>query len=70
MKILVNTLFQSSGQLVYIIVLDMFFILTFAIFGLQMWGGVMHFRCRETQYPVDGDWKVIAGDDKICGGFH
>ena len=62
MKILVNTLFQSSGQLVYIIVLDMFFILTFAIFGLQMWGGVMHFRCRETQYPEDGDWKVIKGD--------
>jgi hypothetical protein len=70
MKILVNTLIQSSGQLIYIIVLDMFFILTFAIFGLQMWGGVIHFRCRETPHPVDGDWKVVNGDDRICGSFH
>jgi hypothetical protein len=48
----------------------MFFILTFAIFGLQMWGGVLHFRCRETPHPVDGDWKVVNGENRICGAFH
>lgn len=30
----------------------------------------MHFRCRETLHPVDGDWKVVKGDNRICGSFH
>lgn len=34
MKVLVSTLFQSSQQLGNILVLDMFFILTFSLFGL------------------------------------
>jgi hypothetical protein len=70
MKILVNTLLNSVSQLSNILVLDTFFILTFAIFGLQMWEGVTHFRCRQTPYPVDGDWKVVEGDENICGGSH
>ena len=30
----------------------------------------MNYRCRQTKYPTDGDWKVIENDDRICGSFH
>ena len=56
MKVVVNTLFNSISQLVQIILLNMFFILIFAIFGLQMWTGVINYRCRMTPYPMNGDW--------------
>ena len=46
MKMLVNTLLLSVSQLSNILILDTFFIMTFAIFGLQMWEGVIHYRCR------------------------
>lgn len=48
MKVLVNTLFLSFAQLTNIMILDVFFILTFAMFGQQMWNGIVHFRCRKT----------------------
>ena len=35
-----------------------------------MWGGIIHNRCRKTPHPVDGDWKVVEGDTRICGSFH
>jgi len=70
MKVLVNTLFLSFTQLTNIMILDIFFILTFAMFGQQMWNGIVHFRCRNTQYPVDGDWEVVEDDNRLCGAFH
>ncbi len=35
-----------------------------------MWGGAIHYRCRETPRPVDGDWPVIKGDFRTCGSYH
>ena len=76
MKLLVDTLFKSLGKLTNIIILDTYFILTFAIFGLQMYEGVTHFRCRQTKHPVFyedtqmWDWKPVVGDFRICGSFH
>ena len=35
-----------------------------------MWEGVTHYRCRQTKYPEDGDWKVVDNDDRLCGSFH
>ena len=51
-------------------ILDIFFILTFAMFGQQMWNGIVHYRCRKTKYPVDGDWEVVDDDNRLCGSFH
>jgi len=45
------------------------FICVFAIFAIQIWRGDIHYRCRETLRPVDGDWKVVKGDFSNCGGF-
>jgi len=70
MKLLIGTLFSSVQQVSNILVLNFYFILIFAIFGLHMWQGVAHYRCRQTKYPVDGDWKVVEGDSRVCGSFH
>lgn len=70
MKLLVSTLFLSFRQLSNILILDLCFILTFAVFGLQMWSGVVHQRCRLTPHPVDGDWPLVVGDERVCGSFH
>lgn len=67
---MVSTLFNSFSPLSNILILDMLFIYIFAIFGHAMWEGVLNYRCRQTRYPVDGDWKVVEGDYKICGSFH
>ena len=65
-----TTLFNSLKQLSYILIMDTYFILIFAIFGLTMWKGQLHYRCRKTKYPVDGDWEVVEGDHRICGSSH
>ena len=65
MKILVSTLLSSLAQLGEIIVFALFFFLIFAIMGVSLWSGSIHYRCRETQYPIDGDWIAVASDPKI-----
>lgn len=70
MKLMVSTLFNSLSQLSYILILDNYFIMIFAFFGHALWQEVMHYRCRQTPTPVDGDWKVVEGDNKVCNGFH
>jgi hypothetical protein len=39
----------------------------FAILGVSLWAGNVHYRCRTTPEPVDGDWLIVPGDDQICG---
>lgn len=70
MKLMVTTLFNSFSLLSNILILDMFFIFIFAIFGHAMWEGILSYRCRQTRFPVDGDWKVVESDHRICGAFH
>ena len=65
-----NTLFDSVYNLTNILILDTFFILIYATFGLAIWGGVSHYKCRQTKYPENGDWKVIEDDHHVCGAFH
>lgn len=35
-----------------------------------MWQGILHYRCRETEFPENNDWKAIKDDHKICGQHH
>ena len=44
-----------------------FFFAIFAILGISQWDGVTHYRCRLTEAPVGGDWKVVPGDTRLCG---
>ena len=62
MKILVDTLFKSLLSLGGIMGLAIFFFTIFAILGISQWRGLSHWRCRMTEFPVDGDWLTVPGD--------
>ena len=32
-----------------------------------MWQGIVHYRCRETKYPENGDWKLSPKSQLVCG---
>ena len=70
MQDLVETLLSSVGQLGNILALAMFFFGIFAILGISLWSGLLHFRCRETPFPVDGDWVRVESDERVCGSLH
>ena len=67
MKLLVDTLFQSLAALSGIMGLAVFFFTIFAILGISQWRGLTHYRCRITEFPVDGDWQVVPDDMQLCG---
>jgi hypothetical protein len=58
---LVVALLGSLSRLFNVLILLCFIMFIFAIFGLQIWNGVLHYRCRLTPLPVDGDWIVAPG---------
>lgn len=67
MQILVGTLLSSVKKLGGIAGLAFFFFSIFAILGINQMSGVVHNRCRLTPEPVDGDWELVPGDDRLCG---
>ena len=67
MKLLVSTLLSSLSQLGEIMLFSMFFFLIFAIMGVSFWAGNIHYRCRTTQYPVNGDWVANQYDTQLWG---
>lgn len=69
MKILMTTLLDSIRQLSYIIVLNLAFVLVFAVFGMSIWAGVLNYRCRLTRYPENGDWLADPNDMRACSPF-
>jgi len=66
MKILIATLLASVAQLGGVLVLAIFFFTIFAILGVSLWTGVIHQRCRITEFPVNGDWHADASDTSLC----
>ena len=66
MKLLIGTLFQSVKQLGGIMGLAMFFFMIFAILGVSLWDGKIHYRCYMTEFPdVHGNWQV-SDDQDLC----
>jgi hypothetical protein len=66
MKILISTLLASVAQLGGVLVLAIFFFTIFAILGVSLWVGKIHYRCRLTEFPVDGDWIADPNDNLLC----
>lgn len=66
-KVLIGTLLSSVSQLGGVLSLSLFFFLIFAILGVNLYAGMGHYRCRETPYPVNGDWVAIPTDTRLCG---
>jgi hypothetical protein len=49
--------------------LALFFLLIFAILGVSIWNGRIHYRCYQTEEPDfanGGLWQLAPGDDRIC----
>jgi len=67
MKLLIGTLLKSMKHLGGILGLAIFFFMIFAILGVSLWDGKIHFRCYETPEPLpDGTWKLITDDFQLC----
>ena len=49
--------------------LTMFFFMVFAILGVSIWSGKIFYRCRMTEFPVDGDWVADPNDLDLCSEF-
>ena len=68
MKVLISTLLSSVAQLGGVLVLAIFFFTIFAILGVSLWSGKIYYRCRMSEFPVDGDWEVDPTDTELCSG--
>ena len=67
MKVLIRTLLSSIKELGGIMGLASFFFTIFAILGVSLWDGKIHYRCYETSVPDEnGDWKVIEEIIDLC----
>ena len=68
MKVLIGTLLSSVSQLGGIMGLALFFFMIFAILGVSLWNGSIHYRCYQTEWPTpDGFWELMPNDTKLCG---
>ena len=67
MKLLIGTLLSSVYGLGEIMLFAFFFFLIFAILGLSLWAGEIHYRWRTTPNPINGDWMVNPDDVDTWG---
>lgn len=45
--------------------LALFFYIIFGILGITIWSGHIHYRCYATEFPKNGEWKMLQNDE-IC----
>ena len=39
-----------------------FFFLIFAILGVSLFDGALHYRCREDPCPSNGYWNIVSNE--------
>jgi hypothetical protein len=66
MKLLLSTLFESVLSLGGIMGLAIFFFTIFAILGVALMQGKIHYRCYLTDKPVDGEWELAPNFPYLC----
>lgn len=66
MKLLLSTLFESVLSLGGIMGLATFFFTIFAILGVALLQGKIHYRCYVTDQPVDGEWELAPDFPFLC----
>ena len=64
MEIIVSALIASIPGLSNLLVFLLFITMVFAIFGLHLYSGMFQYRCRESEFPVNGSWKPV--NNKLC----
>jgi hypothetical protein len=68
-RVLIQTLLASVGSLGGIMGVAGFFFLIFAILGVTLWKGKIHYRCYQTKFPVDGEWELTPDHTELCGSY-
>jgi hypothetical protein len=67
MKVLIRTLLNSVKSLGGIMGLASFFFTIFAILGVSLWNGKIHYRCYLTEFPdAEGNWEVDSTNVDLC----
>lgn len=69
MQVLVPTITGCLKQLAAFWLFLIMYIFVFSLFGLQLFSGITHNRCRLTPQPEKGDWKLAPGPAVNCGGY-
>ena len=69
---IINALTSSLGELSNAMVLLLFILVCFSLFGMLSWSGLFHYRCRLTPFPIrmpadcrsiaDGCWSDFLAD--------
>jgi hypothetical protein len=67
MDFFLNSLIKAIPGLLNVILLLVFFILTMAIIGNQLFGGLLENRCRLTARPVNQKWPADPNITYLCG---
>lgn len=63
---LIGTLLSSMSSLGATLGLTVFVFTIYAIFGMTVWSGALHFRCYVTPEPVLGEWEMLSGYTDPC----
>jgi len=49
--------------------LAVFFFAIFAILGVSLWNGIIHYRCYATEFPDEnGFWEASTDTLRLCSG--
>jgi hypothetical protein len=67
MKLLVSTFLSSLIPISGLMAISFLFFLIFAVLGVTFLSGATHYRCRETEFPINGDWLPVLNDTEVCG---
>lgn len=63
---MIATLLSSMSALSATMGLTLFVFTVYAIFGMTVWSGALHYRCYVTEFPVNGEWTMVDGYTDIC----
>ncbi|CAI2380762.1 unnamed protein product [Moneuplotes crassus] len=66
MKSIVGTILDSLSKLGEITIVAVIFFYIFAILGVTLWAGSLHYRCYTTPKPVNGDWILLENYTRPC----
>jgi hypothetical protein len=72
MKLLIGTLFSSLSNLGGLMGLSLFFFMIFAILGVSLWHGRIHYRCYKGDGPILNEvsgkytWEIDESDERLC----
>jgi hypothetical protein len=70
LKKIVTIILNSVKQLINLFLLMLFIFLFFGLFGVTIWAGLFSLRCREQEFPINGQWDVINNSTDLCSGHY